>query len=158
MNLQDAANILGLSGEVTPEVTKKAYRVAAQKYHPDRNPAGLQMMQAINAAYALLREYTGTFLEANTYADHLNDALNAVIHCQGITIEICGNWVWLSGETKQHKKIFMDAGYKFAGKKKMWFFRPDEWKSSNRLQNSIDDIREVYGSRKVQGRVAESIE
>lgn len=38
MKQSDAANILGLQDEITPEITKKAYRDAAKKYHPDINP------------------------------------------------------------------------------------------------------------------------
>ena len=40
MKIQDAAKILNVSGHVTPKDIKAAYRKAAMKYHPDRNPAG----------------------------------------------------------------------------------------------------------------------
>lgn len=40
MTRRDALNVLGIAlEEVTPEITKQAYRKAAQQYHPDRNPA-----------------------------------------------------------------------------------------------------------------------
>jgi len=41
MKISDAANILSLSGDITTELVKTAYRRASAKYHPDRNPAGL---------------------------------------------------------------------------------------------------------------------
>jgi len=69
MNVQDAANILGISGEINPEIAKIAYRRASMKFHPDRNPAGLEMMQAVNAAYEVLREYCGKVNVANGYDD-----------------------------------------------------------------------------------------
>ena len=50
MKETDAAKPLGLEGEIDPEMVTKAYRRAAMQYHPDRNPAGEQMMKAINAA------------------------------------------------------------------------------------------------------------
>lgn len=157
MNIQDAANLLELSGDVTPDLAKEAYRRAAMKFHPDRNPSGLHMMQAINAAYALLKNFTGEVNPANDYGDMLNAALNAIQTCPNIIIEVCGNWVWVSGETKAIKDILMASGYRYSGQKKMWYFRPDEWKSSNRKKNSIEKIREVYGSQQVQTKVAESI-
>ncbi len=40
MNIYDAAKILSLSGSLTPELVKAAYRQACKKYHPDINPAG----------------------------------------------------------------------------------------------------------------------
>ena len=35
------------------------YRQAALKFHPDRNPAGAEMMKIINAAYDVLKDYAG---------------------------------------------------------------------------------------------------
>jgi hypothetical protein len=158
MTNQDAVNLLGLSGEITPEIVKLAYRRASMKFHPDRNPAGLVMMQAINAAYALISEFTGNLEPANGYDEMLNDAINAVVTCEGIIIEVCGNWVWLSGDTKTHKEIIKASGFKWGNVKKMWYFRPEEWKSSNRKNNSIDDIRSVHGSVKIETKKPCSVE
>lgn len=157
MNIQDAANLLSISGEITPGIVKAAYRRAAMKYHPDRNPAGLMMMQAINAAYDVLREYEGVANEANGYDEMLSDAINAVASCPGIIIEVCGNWVWLSGDTKTHKEIIKEAGFKWAPKKVMWYFRPEEWRSSNRNNTSMDEIRESYGSLKVPTKTLRAV-
>ncbi|MDT1190548.1 J domain-containing protein, partial [Escherichia coli] len=51
MNIQQALNIFGLSGELTEQDVKKAYKQAALKFHPDRNPVGAEMMKAVNAAF-----------------------------------------------------------------------------------------------------------
>ena len=48
MQHSDAVNILGLSGDITSEIVKQSYRLAAKKYHPDVNPAGAEMMKIIN--------------------------------------------------------------------------------------------------------------
>ncbi|MGQ0602082.1 MAG: J domain-containing protein [Anaerolineales bacterium] len=49
---------LQVSPEAEPEVIEGAYRKLAQKYHPDKNRSreALQRMQAINAAYEVLRD------------------------------------------------------------------------------------------------------
>lgn len=151
MKLSDAANILGLSGEVTPQDVKAAYRKAAMTYHPDRNPAGAEMMKIINAAFETLRDFEGEIPASDEpltedYPQALNDALNAVIGLAGLEIEICGAWVWVSGETYKHKSVLKEAGFKFASKKKSWYFRPENWRSSSRGAYSMDDIREKYGS------------
>ncbi len=58
MKLTDAANILGLTGEITPEISKKAYREASKKYHPDRNssPEAHEKIRIINDAYDVLSD------------------------------------------------------------------------------------------------------
>ena len=151
MQIKDAAKLLGLSGNVTPEDVKKAYRQAAMKYHPDRNPAGSDMMKVINAAYEVLKDFTGEFTH-NTeqteqdYPEALNDALNAIVGLDGLNIEICGAWVWVSGATYNYKTILKDSGFKFAPKKKSWYFRPEDWSSSSRGSFSMDDIRDKFGS------------
>ena len=56
MNIKDAFSILGLSASADQEDIKTAYRKACIKYHPDRNPAGMEMMKAVNVAYRSLNE------------------------------------------------------------------------------------------------------
>ncbi|MDM3871840.1 DnaJ domain-containing protein [Porticoccus sp. W117] len=154
MNIKDAAKILGLSGEVSPEAIKKAYRVAAMKYHPDRNPAGAEMMKIINAAFDALKDYCGEIPEGEAgettqdYPEAVNNALNAIMGLAGLDIEICGAWVWVSGETYKHKAALKEAGYKFASKKKSWYFRPEDWRSASRGSYSMEKIRGKYGSSK----------
>jgi len=155
MKLLDAAHLLSLSGSVTPEDIKKAHRRAAMKFHPDRNPAGLEMMKAINAAFDVLKDFTGDLSESGVtpegggYPDSLNDALNTIVEFDGISIEVCGAWVWVGGETYQHRKALKEASFRYASKKKLWYFRPDNWASSSRGRFSMTDIRETFGSESI---------
>ena len=150
MKISDAANILGVCGEVTEQEIKKAYRSAIKKYHPDVNPAGEEMTKVVNAAFAALKGFTGKIEsdEAATYPEELNKALNSIIGLTGLVIEICGAWVWVSGETKLHKDHLKTAGFKYASKKKRWYFRPSDWSSRSRGNYSMEAIREKYGSDK----------
>lgn len=154
MNIQDALNILDVTpGNITPEDIKKSYRKACSKYHPDRNPAGLEMMKLINKAYEIAQNHTGEYIKKSTkdYSDILNDALNAIIHL-GLTIEICGTWIWLSGNTKPHRETLKAAKFFWSPKKSQWYFRAEKFKSKNRISWSMDRIRETYGSEKVDGQ------
>lgn len=157
MNISQAADILGIEqGAVLDESTvKAAFRRAAQKYHPDKGGSN-EMMQAVNAAYAELQKHYGeTIAEFGAdagYADRLNDAINAIIHLDGLNIEVCGLWVWVSGDTRTHKESLKAAGYFWASKKFMWYFRPEESKGGR--GKSMDEIRGKYGSVSVQTRRA----
>ncbi|WP_018276022.1 DnaJ domain-containing protein [Teredinibacter turnerae] len=157
MNIKDAAKLLSVKGTVTPEDIKKAYRQAAQQFHPDRNPSGAEMMKMINAAYDVLKDFTGEIpcsdsMGGNTeddeenYSEAVNEALNNIIYLDGLHIEICGAWVWVSGETRKHKEAIKAANFKYASKKKCWYFRPSDWKSRSRGSHSMEDIRSKYGS------------
>ncbi len=159
MKTIDALNILEISNEtITLTDVKTAYRKASKKYHPDFNPAGTAMMQTVNEAYEVLSKLSFPF-EKNendsfsNYGSILNDALNKIIQCPEIQIEVCGSWVWVSGNTKPYKDTFKEAGFKFSGKKKMWYFRPEGKKARFfKGDTSIDEIRAKYGSERVRTR------
>lgn len=160
MNQYDALKVLGLAGEVTPEQIKLAYKKACSKFHPDRNPAGLEIMKMVNVAYETLKSYDGkatvTGVSAQ-YGDEVAEALNA-IYGRGLFIEICGAWVWVSGNTKDHKDALKAAGFKWASKKLCWYFRPSDAKRSRSFgEYSMDSIRAKYGSATVNDRAQKKL-
>ncbi|MGB3464542.1 MAG: J domain-containing protein [Cyclobacteriaceae bacterium] len=143
----DAASILGLEGQITPKDAKQAYHNVCKKFHPDINPAGEEMMKLINQAYDVLQSFTGDVSQRQTdYADALSQALNCIISIPDLIVEICGSWVWVTGNTQTHKDILKGAGFKWAPKKKAWYFRPEDFKSRGRGKSSLEDIRIKYGS------------
>ena len=82
MNNENAAQILGLKDDITPELVKKAYRKASSKYHPDKGGSN-EMMKAVNEAYKVLKDFSGNLDSGDlNYPDELNDAINAVINTQ----------------------------------------------------------------------------
>ncbi len=153
MNLNDAINFLELPvGIVTPDDVKLAYRKAAFKYHPDRNPAGLEMMKLVNLAYEKLKNYNGEVKSGSNfdYGEKINNALNAIINLN-LEIEICGSWVWVGGDTRSHIDILKASGFLWSAKKVRWYFRPNHSKSKNRRTSwSMDKIRSKYGSKAVE--------
>ncbi|MEG7664976.1 J domain-containing protein [Hafnia paralvei] len=164
MNIQEALNVFGLSGDVTEADIKTAKRKLALKYHPDRNPLGQEMMKAINTAFDFLMENIdkiNMFQSADesaryNYGEQLENVLSVLSSLTGVIYEVIGNWVWISGETREHKDVLKEMGCKWASKKKQWFYRPEEHKSRfNRKEHSIDEIRDMYatsGTYKAKGR------
>lgn len=150
----DALAILSVNENYTPESIKLAYRKACAKYHPDRNPAGLEMMKLVNQAYELLKNQSGTVNQQSnnpdiaSYGEEIFNALSAIIHLP-IEIEICGSWVWLHGDTRPHKEIIKAAGFKWAPKKCLWYYRPADYKSKGRGKYTMDEIRSAHGSERI---------
>lgn len=152
MNISDALSILSIVGEYNPQIIKKAYRKACAQYHPDRNPAGLEMMKLVNQAYEELKDKSGEQKkndnDLSSYGEDIFNALSKIIHL-GFDIEICGAWVWLHGDTKPHKELLKEAGFMWAPKKMLWYYRPSDYKSRGRGRFSMDEIRNTHGSEKV---------
>jgi len=152
MTITDALTILNLSGSVTPEDIKTAYREAARKYHPDHNPGGEEMMKLINGAYEAFADWSGEAPEmpeaaqGRSYPDAVNEALRVVINLDGLDSEICGSWVWVGGNTYPYRTVLKAAGFRFAPHKKRWYFRPEGWRSSSRGRFTMEEIRNFHGS------------
>lgn len=95
-------------------------------------------MKIINQAYDVLKDYSGEIKEQQTdYGDSLNEALNAVFDLPGLVIEICGSWVWITGNTREHMDALKDVGFKWASKKKAWYFRPEQFRSRSKGDKSL---------------------
>jgi len=151
MKTNEALIILGLNGQINSKDIKLAYKRKAAEYHPDRNPAGEEMMKIINSAYDVVKGIDTFSIDVDevitSYPSELDEAINMVINLDGIKIEVCGLWVWLSGKTKEHKAVLKTAGFKYASKKKQWYFRPDKKYCLNKGKTwDMNKIRSTYGS------------
>lgn len=160
MNINDAAKILDIEGELTRAIIKAAYRKAAAKYHPDHNAGGLEMMKAVNQARDILMANIGKHADKaeseQKYGEELMRVINACAGV-GLTMELCGSWLWITGDTKPFKDMLKQHGCRWAPKKKSWYFRPDDWKSSARGRMTMDQIREKHGSKEVKGKARKQI-
>lgn len=169
MNVQQALNVFGLTGDLTKEDIKKAYKKASLKHHPDRNqdnPIAAEIMKAVNAAFDFLmanfekisQYQSSEASEQYNFGEEMERVLVALNGLTGVEFEVIGNWIWISGDTKTHKEALKALGCKWAPKKAKWFYRPEEHKSHrNRKDHSMDEIREMYGThgqRKAHGRAA----
>lgn len=113
----------------TAEELKKAYREAAGRLHPDNNPERdttreFQDMQAeFSAAWERLKDVhqnaEGAFYTkaATGTAESFMDMINALLR-MGVDVEVCGSWIWVSGDTRPVKGALKGMGFRFSGNKK----------------------------------------
>ena len=123
---------------------KKIYKQLAKKLHPDMVGGDEESFKLLNAIYTDLIEHKIYFSNEIKIDIELEKIISLILHFENITIELVGSWVWVSGDTKEIKEKLKEIGFKWASKKKMWYF--GEMKSKNPTPKSIDEIKAKYGS------------
>ncbi len=154
----------------TLEELRKQYKELLKKYHPDNANGSTEATQEINAEYdklfKLLKDRhesksadnkesnTKTDFNANMYDwendKALRETLQKIINFNGIEITICGQWLWVSGNTYSYKKELKEIGFKWASQKKMWFWHSENFRKKSRKTLSMEEIQNYYGSTKVK--------
>ena len=144
----------------TLDELKRAYRLLCMKHHPDAG-GDTATMQAINAEYSarfevLKRSQNEQAAEdptGKTYATTENAAdfieiINVLLHLDGLSVELCGRWLWIGGNTREHKEALKAAGCRWSSTKKLWYWHHAEdghrW---HRGKSSMSQIRAKYGSQ-----------
>ena len=133
----------------------------AMLHHPDKG-GDTATMQLINTEYEAIMKnpFFGFWKareEAKTDFIQFPEIINQIIRFD-INIEVCGNWIWLSGNTFACKDELKKIGFFFAPKKSMWYWRPRDFKSSNKDPKDMDYIRSKYGSDVVHSYSAKSLQ
>jgi hypothetical protein len=143
----------------TLDELKKAYKAAAMQHHPDVG-GSTAVMQEINAAYERKFEYlkgrqnteAAADTTGKTHATTENAAdfiaiINALLRLDGLEIELCGRWLWIGGNTREHKEALKAAGCRWSSTKKLWSWHYAEDGVYHRGKSkSMDQIRSKYGS------------
>lgn len=144
----------------TAEELKKQYRELAVKHHPDMGGSTADM-QEINNEYDMLFERLKNIhsnAEGQTYTakdettetpEEFKEIIEKLIHIDGINIEICGSWIWITGNTRLHKKEIKAAGCHWSKNKSAWYWHADGYKKRHKGAYTLDQIRDTYGSQKV---------
>ena len=84
-----------------------------------------------------------------------NETIARIIRLNGLEVEICGSWIWVSGNTKEHKEVLKQLGFKFAYKKKAWYYHKDKFRKKSHEELTMDDIRDMFGSQRYEQKKEE---
>ena len=140
---------------------KKDYKKLAFENHPDRG-GKLEVMQEINKEYEKLTILLKTksakqeqqqgeptaedIRRAREQAKEFIHIIDQIINLDGIIVEVVGDWVWLTGNTKEHKEKIKECGFYYASKKRAWYLKPADYTARSRKNYTLDDIKNKYGS------------
>lgn len=142
----------------TIEEAKRQYHQLVLKHHPDRGGKE-EDMKAVNAEWDYLKNHNFNIHESKSgsvYTDERQDVadevterfadiISALIRLEGIGIEICGSFVWVSGETYQWKDELKELGFRWSRKRQMWYLAPFK-KRKWATDMTMDEIRARHGS------------
>lgn len=149
----------------TLDELKAAYRKAAIANHPDLG-GDEETMKAINNEYsarfevlkaqtntAAAEDTTGRTQSTSEAPEDFIAIIDHLLRMDGLTVELCGRWLWIGGNTMANKEALKACGCQWSSTKKLWSWHYKEdgarWHKSH---YSMDRIRSKYGSERFASR------
>ena len=141
----------------TLEELKKQYKKLALKHHPDRGGSVDDMQQINNEYDDLFKRLKDIHVTAdgkqyskanNENLNEFKDIINKLIKLD-IEIEICGSWLWVTGNTFPYRDILKELKFRFSNSKKAWYFHGEGYTKTSRKTFTLSEIRDLYGSEKI---------
>ena len=152
------------------EELRSEYKKLLKQLHPD-NGGSAEECARLNAEYkeAFSRIEKNSFFTdfedekeaARKYDAATDEAIRAtlqkIIILEGLEIEICGCWIWVKGNTYQHRETLKAAGFNWSKSKKSWYWKPYETEGKKRGSLSEEQRRIKYGYQKIDSETVARI-
>lgn len=148
------------------EELRKKYKTLVVRYHPDNGGSDCVLAE-INEEYDILfkkfkqgfeqtEEYQNTTERQRQSYDFMKDQkiremVVKLSRIPNIIIEICGVWIWVSGDTYSCKEELKALGLHYARQKNSWYIHFDDFVKYGKA-TSMSYIRSKYGSIVVNGK------
>lgn len=143
----------------TAEELKKEYRRLAKELHPDLGGDTEEFKVMQNEFEKMWERLKNVHKNSDgeTYTKESTETAEEFIHIievltplKDILVEICGSWVWVSGNTKEYKEILKELKFKYAHKKQAWYYHTEPYKKKGKRELTLDEIRDMFGSQSYQ--------
>ena len=144
----------------TAEEGKQLYRELVRKFHPDNGGSGEELKE-ISVEFKMWFETHKNIhrttqgkthtaeKETTETAEEFMDIINNLSTLQNIEVEICGSWLWITGNTYPVRAQLAEFGCRWSRGKKKWYWTKDPFTSANYKKPSMEKIRQRYGSERV---------
>lgn len=129
---------------------KTVYRKLCLQFHPDKGGTAKQFIE--------LKKQFEEFVpkKENFNFDKFHNMVMKFEGLEGVTVSFVGNFIWLSGNTKVHKDTIKDIKIdnfnpaRYASKKKVWYFSPQDYERKGRKTYELSEIKAKYGAKEFQ--------
>ena len=137
---------------------RKEYRRLAFIYHPDKG-GDTVLMQILNDSYERLSE---KFIKENDefsegrkeyemqVSEEIRKMLDRIMFLKGVDIEVIGGWIWITGNTFAIRTTLKNLGFMFSHPKTAWYWHKGEYRKKNGKIQSMDEMRDFWGSQKIE--------
>lgn len=158
-------------GCIKPEHVKTRFRDLALKFHPDvaGEESTRTMQDIIEEYHNILKSFDGrkffgqknkeyNYKYSYSFEQSIVDKVNAVLMLKlaNIVIEVIGNWIWISGTSRDQASLFNAEGLKFrwSGKHKKWYWSKFMGKKRKASGWSYDIIKTAFGNSTIENKDA----
>lgn len=139
------------------EDLKKQYYSWCKKLHPDHrgDPEEFKKMVEEYQEAQLHGFKKEAQAQETELTAELERALKKIVTLEGLEIDLVGSWLWVSGETFSFKDILKEAGFKWASKRKKWYF--SEEKAKGKFKGDFEQLKAHHGFKEIKGKTVEKI-
>jgi len=113
-----------------------------------------EMLQALKLEYSTLMSVLTESKPFETVKENISiadiiKALQEKVNPEGLHLQLCGSWAWLSGRTYPIKDTLKELGFRYSVNKLAWYYREADHRSGNQKPVPFEFIKEKYGSKEV---------
>jgi curved DNA-binding protein CbpA len=155
--------MLYFAGLTSAQEIRSRYKDLAKQYHPDKGGC-VETMAAINNQYE--RVIVGCYQEAEdnfdlgSFVRVEREIMAKTVKVSALTnveVELCGSWIWITGNTWEVREFLKSEGFKWANKKKAWYWHNEPMVAKPyRGKMSLDEIRQKHGSERLRQGFSQS--
>lgn len=144
----------------TCEEGKQLYHELAKRFHPDNGGTGEELKEIISEFKLWFEKFKNihTNKEGKTYtakqetsetAEQFIDIINNLSTIPSIDVEMCGDWLWITGNTYPYKEQLKEFGCRWSIGKKKWYWTTDPYMKGYK-HPTMTQIRNRYGSENIK--------
>lgn len=163
--------ILNIQLNETLEDITTRYKQLLKIHHPDQGGTESNFISLQNEYKSFLKDYKYTSIKyeddkstteiLNSLTESMREKVVEIlnqVYNYNVTIELMGQWVWITGDTKPVKDTLKNLGFKFSRKKTAWYYHEMEsYKRYGKKSSSLHEIRSRYGSSSLSKKEKEKL-